>query len=163
MAVALLLCACGGIDRVGYSRFVDVPVEGWAPELSFAFDPEDTDSTRRQEACDLVVSVRYTTAYPYRELWLTLEEFSQEGYLRTDTVQLELTDGRGHPVGRGKLGLFTVTDTIRRNFKVPEGYHVEISHALTDEDLEGVRNIGLTLLRGDVSDENGLKNLKPWI
>ncbi len=163
LVVTILLCSCGGADRVGYSRFVDVPADGWAPELTFAFDPEDSDTTRASEAYDLVVSVRYTGAYPYRELWLTLEEFAQEGYLRTDTIQLRLTDGRGHPIGRGKLGLYSVADTVRRNFRVPEGYHVEIGHALTDEDLEGVRNIGLTLLRADASDEDGLKILKPWI
>lgn len=163
VAVAVLLCSCGGVDRVGYSRFVDVPVDGWPPEQTFAFDPEETDSARMAQTYDLVVSVRYTTGYPYRELWLALEEFTQEGYLRTDTVQLQLTDGRGHPMGRGKLGLYSVTDTIRRDLKVPEGYHVEIGHVLADEELEGVRNIGLTLLRKGGPEEKGLKFLMPWI
>lgn len=152
VAVAALLCSCIGIDNVGYSQFADVPVGGWPRELTFAFDPEETDSTCAAEAYDLIVSVRYTANYPYSELWLALEEFTQEGYLRTDTVQLSLTNGRGHVSGRGKLGLYSVSDTIRRSFMLPEGYHVEVGHALADEILEGVKNVGITLLRKGASD-----------
>lgn len=153
--MAVLLCSCSGVDRVGYSRYADVPPDGWPPELTFAFDPEETDSTRTAETYDVMVSVRYTADYPYRELWLALEEFTQEGYWRTDTVQLLLTDGRGHPTGRGKLGLYSVADTIMRDFRLPEGYHVEIGHALADESLKGVRNVGITLLRKGAPEEKG--------
>lgn len=134
-------------DDVAYSRFTSVPASEWDTLDGREFRMLDNDSVRRTGLYDLVLCVRHDSSYPYRELWLEVEESDMRGVVRTDTVRLTIARSDGSFCGSGRYGLYEVADTVLRSVPQRFGWQFGIRQIMAGLPLKGVNNIGLVLLK----------------
>jgi gliding motility-associated lipoprotein GldH len=65
----------------------------------------------------------------------------------TDTITITLADAYGKWIGNGNYGIYEKTDTIYRNVKMDLGYQISVSHAMHEELLSGISDVGIVLKR----------------
>lgn len=149
MAATMAMAAmtgCGDHDNVAYTRFVNVPDDGWNTLDGREFHPfdEDTLPTGRYR---MLVAMRHSERYPRTAIWLELEQSDSTGVTRLDTISIPVTDSAGRFLGEGHFGLYEVVDTIPGTVSVTPGWQLSIRHIMRDEDVTGLNNIGLILLK----------------
>lgn len=142
----LMVCASCRDDRTLYHHYQAVGEE-WSAHQECVFElPELAVGTRYR----LLVDVRYTDAYPYRNLALAITHNLSDSTLRqTDTLTCVLRDEKGHPTGRGySLYQLEVPYIVCRTDS-GSGKVVSLSHAMAGEDLllTGISDVGIRLCK----------------
>ena len=96
---------------------------------------------------DITLSVRTSTDYPYRNLYLFVVTVFPSGTSVTDTLQAMLTDEKGNWLGRGAGDLREVTIPFKTNVYFPEygEYHFQVIHGMRDTVLRGVYDLGMRI------------------
>lgn len=96
---------------------------------------------------DLTLSVRTSTGYPYRNLYLFVVTSFPSGSSLTDTIQGVLTDEKGKWLGRGAGDIREITIPFKSNVYFPEKgeYHFKVIHGMRDTVLQGVYDIGMRI------------------
>ncbi len=134
---------------VAFSQFHTLPTEGWGRTDTLRFE---VDSLKRYGAYAVTLSLRTSSApaYPYTDVSLEVcREFVGQNML-TDTLTLLLNNKNGVPTGTG-TSLYQhdiPLDTLILN-KGDRGIY-KISHIMHHTPLPGIRDVGLTLERGEV-------------
>lgn len=143
----LIMPGCSHINVADYSGFANIPPEGMARDWAFEFSPFVDDSTLSTSVpYDVVIAVRYTNNCPSGSVVFNIEEFSlHHEHPDSSTVRLQLFDDDGFPVGRIRYGINEVSDTIRRGYRIPEGYTLTLSSPLPTDATAGIRSVGLVL------------------
>lgn len=145
-ASLLMLLAMSCIRDTYYADNVRMEDEVWSmyDPGKFACVIDDTAGVY-----DINLSVRTTTAYPYRNLYLFVVTVFPSGTSVTDTVQGILTDEKGNWLGRGAGDIREVTIPYKSNVWFPENgeYHFQIIHGMRDTLLRGVRDMGMRISR----------------
>lgn len=146
----LLSAGCGktNLPEVDYSRFYMIPEEGIPQNWVYEFNPTQSDSLSViSKAHNIVIVVRYTYECASEEVVLNLEEMSLDNQKPDSTeLRLRLFDKKGNPAGRRGYGIFEVSDTIRRNFRIGDGYALSVSSPIPDEQTRGIKAIGIVLV-----------------
>jgi gliding motility-associated lipoprotein GldH len=103
---------------------------------------EDTVST-----FNIDLSVRTSTDYPYRNMYLFIVTTFPSGITVTDTLQAMVTDERGRWLGRGAGDLRELTIPYKSNVFFPEEgeYHFSIIHGMRDTLLKGVYDMAMRI------------------
>lgn len=153
-----LMPGCGPIKVADYSGFTAIGPAGMPTGWEYEFFPEEADSLLDLSIpYDVIVAVRYTNRCASRSVILNIEEFSLNQEHPDSTISdIHLFDEEGQPLGQGNYGIFEVTDTIRKAYRVPEGYTLSVSTPLPSSATVGIRAIGLIL-----SDSRRDNNLFP--
>ena len=142
MPVFMTLCACDP-NRI-YESNIKIPAEGWryTDHARFEVDIIDTISP-----CNIYINVRNNSSYKNMDLWLFVDVFSPVGFMERDTVQIMLADHRGKWYGHGLGDKFDVRMVFRKNVRFPATgkYIFEYEHAMRDEPLAGIEDIGLRI------------------
>lgn len=110
--------------------------------LSFTFDVEDTISV-----CNLLLGVRNTNMYPYRNIWLMTSVHGPNNILFRDTVQLALASNSGEWYGKRSASLYSYMVPLYsqlRFFSTGE-YTVELQHGMRKDPLNGISSIGFRI------------------
>lgn len=144
LSVASLLSACDG--QVVYHSFQSLPTTGWLRNDTLSFDVEVTDSLTYYK---LFVEVRNRNNYPYQNLPLAIRYIAEDSIASpTDTIQLILADKDGIWKGDGWGGLYQ-TAMAAGSIRIGRSgtYHFQVTHALPDENLPGINDIGIRLER----------------
>ncbi len=136
----LLLAGC--IDpHTAYHNYRSTPLEGWPKTDTLCFALPPLDSTRTYH---LTVAVRSARHYPYRNLWLVVEQSDTLGLHRhRDTLNCTLIA----PDGASPSGItlhqheFPVPTPLLH----PQGSTLRIYHLMQREALPGISDVGLHL------------------
>lgn len=93
------------------------------------------------------LSVRTSTDYPYRNMYLFIVTTFPSGTTVTDTLQAIITDEKGKWLGRGAGDLRELTIPYKSNVWFPETgeYHFRVIHGMRDTVLKGVYDMGMKI------------------
>lgn len=145
-AVAAAGCSCRRIDNVAYSEFAAFGTEGWDPVYTLDFTPWPTDSVvNPEDRFDLILTLRYSPKNASTQIPLEITEEDENGVMDTHRLTINLRNDKGKFRGSKSVFLYEISDTIRRDFKIPDGYSVSINSLSPISNTLGLRNVGLTL------------------
>lgn len=103
---------------------------------------EDTVSTY-----NLDLTVRTSTEYPYRNMYLFVVTSFPSGTTVTDTLHVRVADEKGRWLGRGAGDLRELAIPYKSNVYFPEKgeYHFRVIHGMRDTVLKGVYDMGMKI------------------
>lgn len=149
-----LLCACNGIigrgdgDDNRFSAFAAFPSNQWLYSEPVVFTPDTLRDTTAVRGT-LLVNLRHTSAYPYRNIWLEVSTPQTDSTTRTDTLNIELADAFGRWHGRGSGLSKEITDTVATDFSVAIGRPVQVRHIMRVDTLAQIERIGIIFVPAD--------------
>jgi gliding motility-associated lipoprotein GldH len=115
------------------------------------YDPADYNCTIGDTVStfNIDLSVRTSTGYPYRNMYLFIVTTFPSGTTVTDTLQAMITDEKGKWLGKGAGDLRELTIPYKLNVWFPEmgEYHFRIIHGMRDTVLNGVYDMGMKITR----------------
>lgn len=141
----LPVCSCRHVNpyhnEPEFSEFVPVASDGWDSRDAVCFDPIGLDSIGRP--LTMILSVRYSGRRALTPLRLAVECDDERGVHVNDTITLPLFNADGSPKGRGRYGVYEVSDTLLRNFSPGFGLGVSVTPLDGKEATRGILNVGL--------------------
>lgn len=143
----VLMQGCSPFNVADYSDFTPIGPDGIPTDWEYEFSPSQTDSLLDLSGkYDVIIALRYTNLCPSKSVVLNIEEFSLM-HEHPDTLKTEITlfDELGNPLGQVHYGIFEITDTLKRDYRLPDGYTLSVSSPLPASATAGVRAIGLIL------------------
>lgn len=132
-------------NRTTYSSFVDFKDMEWPVKSPVRFDVTAFDSISGD---NLLLTVRHSNDYPYRNLWLFIDLIDERGQIKTDTANITLADISGRWYGNGFGAIYELTLPLRLNSNLHRLKNVVISQGMRDDTIKGIINIGITLKQG---------------
>ena len=119
----------------------DICYHSYQPINSMGWHRNDTiifslDSIITENNYELQLGVRHKDSYPYRDLWLTINQ---------DTFHIYLADSIGHWIGSGIGELRHFTTFIPFTFHEDSTKELRIVHIMQDNPLIGIKKIGLSI------------------
>ena len=93
------------------------------------------------------LSIRTSTGYPYRNMYLFVVTSFPSGNTVTDTLTCRIADEKGKWLGRGAGDLRELTIPYKSNVYFPEKgeYHFRVIHGMRDTVLKGVYDMGMKI------------------
>lgn len=146
----LMLSSCGQDREVVYSRFVDIDPGGWSVEEFCEFNTAEADSSLfadKTARYDVLLAVRHTDDFPYRELYLPAVQSEHVSGLLPDTLKVSLASSGGGWRGVHSKGIYVVSDTLLSDVELPQLYFLRLYHAMPDRKLAGLLSIGVIIER----------------
>ncbi|GAB1419487.1 gliding motility lipoprotein GldH [Bacteroidales bacterium] len=140
--VALSALSCG--RHFLYDDIHSLPDGSWpiTQKERYGFEVADTTATYR-----IFFHVRNSSDYRYSNLYLFMTTQFPNGNLTRDTLEciLALPDGQwtGKGVGKLKENLILLNSGLK--FPLPGKYIVDIQHAMREETLVGITDIGIRI------------------
>lgn len=118
------------------------PESGWAygDTLRYTLRPDSAEVTG---SGSLILGLRHTASYPYDNLWLELSYAGPDSVTMVrDTFNISLADNNGKWRGAGPGTSIQLTDTLLRNFTVPDG-PLNLRHVMRTPAVEQIEQVGL--------------------
>ncbi len=104
-----------------------------------------------QRAYDLNLHVRHLGSYPYQNIWFFIEQtsLSDSSYVKHDTIQYFLADDFGKWYGSGVGSLKEIELSYLKQKQFPDSgmYRISVKHAMRDSILQGINDVGLSVLK----------------
>ena len=99
--------------------------------------------------CDILITIRNTSSYEYRNIFLFIKTSSPHGLSIKDTVEYKLADEKGNWFGKGLGDIHDISVPFKTNILFPENgtYTFTVEQGMRNEDLEGIVDIGLRVIR----------------
>ncbi|MDE5870117.1 MAG: hypothetical protein K2H18_07775 [Muribaculaceae bacterium] len=145
--IALTAYGCRRVNNVVWSKYSDLPEEGWDPINVIPFFPWPEDSlTTSDDRYSVLLSVRFSSIDTPTTLHLAVNQESDTGFIHSDTIAVPLLPPVEKVMGRGAYGVFETVDTIIRGVTLQPGYCVELQSLSAPENTVGIKDIGLVLL-----------------
>jgi gliding motility-associated lipoprotein GldH len=140
--VAGLLLIAGCQSNNVYQDVKDIPGEGWSKNniLSYKFNISDT-----LQPYHVLLNIRNTTKYPYRNLYLFIETTSPQGHSVRDTFECTLADERGRWYGKGWGDVYENEIPYKQYIRFPDSgtYTIDIQQAMRTNSLKHITDIGV--------------------
>ncbi len=137
--------SCNG-DKTSY-QYRQIEGGEWHRDSLLLFT---TDSLFQPEGPLLELSFEITSnnRYPYRDLWMLVEQNISDTLFRADTLQILLADEKGQFLGSSAGGLHQLTvPYIRVMVDEPiRPYQVRIRHLMADDPLQGIEKVGVKVV-----------------
>lgn len=142
--ITLLVISCSCSRNTVYSDIVNMPSEKWTLNNIAEYQPEITDTAG---ICSIIFSIRTSTSYPFRNIWLFVNTISPSGLSITDTIQYMLADEKGKWYGKGFGDIHELPLPYRKGIYFPEKgiYTFRVRHGMRIETLDGVYDLGLRI------------------
>ncbi len=147
IALALMSLIAAGCDRsVAYNEWRRIDDAGWrsGDKLTYSYDVDDTASTFM--CC---IDIRNSDAYPYSNIYFSVKTIYPDGSVAVDTnIEFVLAEKDGAWRGR-RNGKYVDGRYPFCYFHFPQQgqYRFEIGHAMRDTALQGIKEIGLGILK----------------
>jgi gliding motility-associated lipoprotein GldH len=142
--ILLLTASCN--KDVLYTDSIIIPSEAWALDYvpEFKADISDTASI-----CNIYLTLRTGSAYPYRNIWLFVNTVSPSGKSITDTLQYMLADEKGKWFGKGFGDIHELDLPFRSGvyFREKGTYAFSVRHGMRNENLNSVYDLGLRIIK----------------
>lgn len=141
------LASCKEVKTAKYSEFEHIGNDGWNPARILSFMPIPVDTMLPADThYSLVLTLRYTSDCQVTVLPIRVSEQNEDGEYSSQIRKLCLRDKAGTPIGRKGLALYELSDTLKRNFELPENYWVELESLVPAEYTKGIYDVGLELI-----------------
>lgn len=112
----------------------------------YDIDLRNSPRTKSASDCyDIVVAVRHTEKYPFADLFLSLS--STPGLPLPSELRMAITGSSGGWLGRGALGVYTVTDTLARHIILPDSACLRIGQSMHRDKVPGILDVGVIITR----------------
>jgi gliding motility-associated lipoprotein GldH len=140
----LLVLAFGCNEKIVYENNHKTDEKGWHLDQVLAFEFEVKDTT---ELYDIFLNVRNTTDYGYSNLYVFFQTNFPDGRTFRDTVEMTIADRQGKWTGKGFGKLKANSFHFRKDVWFPEVgmYEFTIQHAMREETLKGISDMGLRI------------------
>jgi gliding motility-associated lipoprotein GldH len=145
--VALLVLFFVSCDKTKiYEKYQSIPNAVWNTKEPVKFDFEVKDTN---QYCNLLVNIRCSDNYPYRNLYMFMKSTRPDGTRSIDTLEFYLLDAAGKPLGDCSGDVCNNRFMIDHDFRFPQPgkYEFELQQAMRTEDgnLPLVMDVGIRL------------------
>ncbi len=131
-----------------YEKYKSIPNAMWNTKEPVMFDFEVKDTT---QPCNLLINIRCSDNYPYRNLYMFMKTTLPDGSRTVDTLEFYLLDMHGKPLGDCSGDVCNNRFMIDHdfNFPLPGKYEFELQHVMRVEDGSGnlpmIMDVGMRL------------------
>ncbi|SFL10553.1 gliding motility lipoprotein GldH [Proteiniphilum acetatigenes] len=140
-----ILASCSGKEV--YSRFHHIENGKWYRDsvLIFAIDSLVPSSGA---GYDVTVELTTNLSYPYRDLWLLIDQNLTDSLAHTDTLRCLLADEYGKWLGGGAGGLNQLSLPYRTFIPRDSvyNYRLTIRQGMDEDQLRGVEKVGIKII-----------------
>ena len=143
-------------NNIVFSEFQPVQDKIWDKQTEFVFRFEIKDVSIPY---NISLQLRNSRLYPYQNLYVIFEDSRLHGNDRDgedsrlfendrDTIECKLADSTGKWTGNG-ITLFQNLFMVRTNYHFPDtgAYTISIRHAMVDDYLKGIEDVGVLIER----------------
>ena len=143
LLTTLFFTAC---SDVVFMECTELPNEGWNKDSVCVFEVpiKETDATYQMQFI-----IRNDANYPNQNLWLFVDQISPDKSVTRDTIQFFLADNFGRWTGSGVGSIFENVWIYRERvrYKEPGTYKISVSQGMRFENLEGIRDFGVKIIK----------------
>ncbi|MCK9301373.1 MAG: gliding motility lipoprotein GldH [Bacteroidales bacterium] len=139
MPLFLLFSACR--EHLLYKEFK--PLEHWNRTEVLCFEDSFDFVPGHTEALVLTIYLRNDNSYPYTNLSLNADIFLADTTYH-ELIDISLIKENGRWAGSGWGSMFT-HEVFSKKLPALSSFKIELSHAMQDERLQGIRNVGVCL------------------
>ncbi len=129
-----------------YEKYQSIPNGVWNTKEPVKFDFEVKDTN---ELCNLLINIRCSENYPYRNLYMFMKTTRPDGTRSIDTLEFYLLDVKGKPLGNCSGDVCNNQFMIDHHFKFPQPgkYEFELKQSMRTDDgnLPMVLDVGMRL------------------
>lgn len=142
VVLLLLLTACGEKDF--FSNTQTLANQCWEQKNKIKFE---VDVTSTDLSYDFWVDFRHNDNYPYSDIYLFLDIEFPNGKSSHDTIHYIMQEPGGKWLGENSGSLVENHVMIKSNSKFPvKGkYKMSLQHAMRDDKLDGIEDVGLVI------------------
>lgn len=135
-------------NRSLYSEVQQVANAEWSRFNRLIFKAEISDTTT---ACDILITLRTNTDYPYRNIFLFTTTTSPLGFSVKDTTEYFLADEKGNWFGKGLGDIHDLSVQYKSNVLFPYSgtYEFRIDHGMRTDNLVGILDVGIRIVPRD--------------
>ncbi|MDO5523839.1 MAG: gliding motility lipoprotein GldH [Bacteroidia bacterium] len=146
IAVVALLSSCN--EGEAYYRFHAVNNNHWSKQAAVDF-LLDSLSVAPDRKYDVVLEIVNNNLYPYRDIWLLVEQNLTDTAFVNDTVEVKLAGLQGKWLGAGSAGLYQVSVPYKTSVSLDSAraYRIRIRHAMKETSLKGIEKVGVLVKR----------------
>ena len=142
--VIQILASCSH-DRIVYEEIFELEYEEWSYDdtLTFSFEIDDTSQVYR-----LLLYIDYRTDYRWQNLYTSVTTTMPGASPSSDVVSLELADKTGTWYGDCNREICQLNIPLQEQVKFPTTgtYQLSFEQYMREENLEGIREIGLKVV-----------------
>jgi gliding motility-associated lipoprotein GldH len=140
----LLISSCD--NTIIFTDSVSIPDRQWLLDFNPEFSANITDTECN---CDILFTIRNSSSYPFRNIFLFVTTTSPSGASITDTLEYMLADEKGKWYGKGFGDLYELTVQYKSNIYFPAKgiYSFRVQHGMRVEDLKGVYDFGIRIVK----------------
>lgn len=144
IVLAITLMGCGP-ERV-YEAYQDLPDSGWNVDNKLRFEMQVEDTINPHQ---IQLHFRHDEAYAYRNLYLFVTVLFPDQKALRDTINILMADPGGRWYGDGVGAVKHVAVILRDQIQLPMkgNYIFEFEQAMREEDLKGLNELGLEVIR----------------
>lgn len=144
--VALIFFMPSCSRDVVFSDSAIIDKNTWNVMKVITFNAPVTDTVN---ANNISFTIRTGSSYPFRNIYLFVSTFSPDGRELTDTLQYELADESGKWHGKGFGDIKELSLPYKSNVYFPRkgDYRFKIQHGMRVEDLKGVYDLGIRIVK----------------
>jgi gliding motility-associated lipoprotein GldH len=145
--IVLLICVTA-LTGCGEAPFFagNEPIDGTNWKINdvkaFSINIDDT-----LQPYDFFIDLRHTESYPYSNIYLFMTYTLPDGKRIIDSVGYNMQDAESRWLGNHSGSLITHRVLVKQNGRFPRKgrYVISLRHAMYDDPLPGVSDIGITL------------------
>ncbi|HPT20431.1 MAG TPA: gliding motility lipoprotein GldH [Bacteroidales bacterium] len=140
----LLLTSCH--NNVVYTDSFVIPDKSWELMNVPVFEVPINDTVCSN---NIIFTIRTSSSYPFRNIYLFVTTTSPAGVNITDTLQYNLADEKGKWYGKGFGDIHELNLPYKSNvyFPIKGTYTFKVQHGMRTEDLKGVYDFGLRVVK----------------
>ena len=131
-----------------FRAYEDIPDFAWRHDQPVRFEVDIQDTTT---PCNLLIHIRHTGQYPYRNIWIELIEERPAGQRDTSLQEIKLARSDGKWLGRGLGDIIDREMVLRRNFRFSQKgkYTYVLQHAMRRDIVPFLMDVGITVVEND--------------
>lgn len=96
---------------------------------------------------DVFAGIRYSAAYPYKDLWLQIDVVAGDSLVSRDSICCDIYDENGRRNGT-TAGILYQEEYFVSSIEIPycQPFDIRLTHLMGDTLLQGVYNVGIRLV-----------------
>lgn len=140
-ATLFIMLYASGCSDTRFSRFANIPDEGWVYGDTVRIMINDPEAKPGQ----MSVAIRHNDRFLYRNLWLEISYTDRNGICHTDSVNIELADIYGRWLGHGLGSSYQLAVPFPGLVNPPDSAIVNIRHIMRVDTIRGIEQVGLSV------------------
>lgn len=128
-----------------FQQSISIPNSTWNKDNIVKIEVAAVDTVSYH---DIYFDIRNLNSYPYSNLYLFVSVVAPNGDYVVDTIEYRLADDYGSWLGKKSSRIWDCRLPFRNfvRFAQEGSYTFSIQHGMRDEELEGILDVGLTIL-----------------